>query len=47
MTKKRITRVYQKGGRFYADLRDFSDVGGTKEALVVAAGHVGHELGKS
>jgi hypothetical protein len=33
MAGKREGRVYAKRGRFYADFRDFADVGGRQEAL--------------
>lgn len=31
---ERTRRLYRKRGRFYADFRDFSDVGGSQEAMV-------------
>nr|MBA2572505.1 phage integrase SAM-like domain-containing protein [Gemmatimonadota bacterium] len=34
MPRKRSSRIYLKRGRFYADFRDYADVGGSKEALV-------------
>lgn len=33
MPKKRSTRIYQRGGRYWGDFRDYSDVGGTREPL--------------
>lgn len=32
MPRKRQKRLYTKRGRYYADFRDFADVGGGKEA---------------
>ena len=34
MTKRRHSRIYRRGGRAWADFRDFADVGGRQEALV-------------
>ena len=34
MPKKRTTRIYQRGDRYWADFRDYVDVGGRQEALV-------------
>jgi hypothetical protein len=34
MGRKRQSRIYQKGQRWYGDFRDFKDVGGKQEALV-------------
>lgn len=36
MPRRRQTRLYTKRGRYYADFRDFADVGGGKEALIPA-----------
>jgi integrase len=36
MPRKRQTRLYTKRGRYYADFRDYADVGGGKEALIPA-----------
>lgn len=35
MAKKSKTRIYWRGGRAYGDFRDFADVGGGQERLVV------------
>ena len=29
-----VQRIYAKGEHYYADLRDFADVGGKQEALI-------------
>jgi len=34
MPKKRTTRLYRRGRRYWADFRDFADVGGGQEALM-------------
>ena len=34
MAKRRNSRIYWRGGRAWADFRDFADVGGRQEALV-------------
>jgi integrase len=34
MPRKRQKRLYTKRGRYYADFRDYADVGGGKEALI-------------
>jgi hypothetical protein len=36
MARKRQRRLYTKRGRYYADFRDYADVGGRKEALIPA-----------
>ena len=34
MPRKRTSRLYRKGGRFYADFRDFRDVGGKQSPMI-------------
>lgn len=38
MPRKRISRIYWRGGRAWADLRDFADVGGGRERLAPKGG---------
>jgi integrase len=35
MSRKNRQRIYWRGGRAYADFRDYADVGGTQERLIV------------
>lgn len=37
MPRKRTSRLYRRGARWYADFRDYADVGGRQEALIPPA----------